>query len=1303
MGGKGKREVVRLGEDGLPTDDVPHTLATPDQVRRYEAAADRLYRFQAPTLLDRNDPHSYLVVGLLDGTGNDANQDPLHATNVAKLQDQVFEINNSGLERIQVEYSPGPGTQKNPVAKKFDGATGHTSLERAEEMYAKLLRNAQRIFDADPHARLSIYLEGFSRGASEVPLLARMVHERGIPVGKSLVEGVDEFGNPIRTYTEYHQAPGATPMAVGLYDPVPTGYMELLDRRLPPSVVSGFQINAADERRGLFPVDRILPDGLSEDGRFLSVTVTGVHSDIGGSYLRGGLGDRSLNLMTDYRNALSTEPLFQRLHETQDPRMNVIHHSTEGDVVFKYSPRAGRDTPQGEVTQLVPDYSHWAAPGEVVTLVEQSPEPVDESLLRSVSRGHTVVRSPQAPEPAMPAGEAMLARVMDSPNVELRAYQPPMPLPVKVTFGVAAAGGVLSVMEANAAGDHAAAQLTLDNPEAAKSVLAHYGARGMGGWAGGAAAGAAMGWETGPGAMVFIATGALAGSSVGDHVAKLIDNHAIYHQSDAAGVPWAFNGRAWERQGLVDATFDAADNPARTAVVASYEKARELNYRATNTATALALGEAEPPVNPFRLPADEQDRGSLKPAPWTFDADGGQWHRRVVVGADRNDLDIIEVETASPERAASLSRASLEVMQANVVNGPAGIAARYEAAYAQYGWQKFGPMPEAVKTALTDHDRLIASDGKLYERQPDGDWIHRTALPGNDHAEGTLRLELNTSRALRQANLQQHAEEISTAIPRGPKTAEATQHEELMYRYRVAGTELQPEWREAIDLAMQRTRAEHALSGAGSVQLKPGPDGRIGADSPIVHLQRDWEGVDRIAAVTSSEDIRQALAEVRARHHDASPVPQAPDQRIERATEQERDAHAQAQREANRQGVAQPEPATLETIRVTGQRREDAVDGEPEKAVPPPAEFVAAPPRAPDTMAVLSPEPEPRTPAVPAETPIDALARQPADVHAPPAASAPKAPAPGPDDALRPGSRGDQIELLQFRLDRQGYRGPQGEPLPQNGHYGPETEHAVRQFQTAHGLPATGIADLDTQSAVARAPSPQRAPVEHAVAVVTPSPEPTRDAFERTVPPPTHEVAATQRDMRSDDVVPLFSPAAPRFASGGSKSERDDERETVEREREPRTGSGMTAPGHPAHALYLQSQHAMEKAGAAPGMAGLNEREREALGAAAVAQALSTPGWNFTGVDHVVPGNKIDPQTGRLETVFVVQGALDDPGHRRIAVNVEQALSQSVEQSSSVAQAAMQTRQQSQEQDMARMQAQGIDEGQGPVMRMGAR
>jgi hypothetical protein len=46
---------------------------------------------------------------------------------------------------------------------------------------------------------------------------------------------------------------------VGLFDAVGTGEpVREHDRRLPPSVISGFQIISADERRGLFKSDRII-------------------------------------------------------------------------------------------------------------------------------------------------------------------------------------------------------------------------------------------------------------------------------------------------------------------------------------------------------------------------------------------------------------------------------------------------------------------------------------------------------------------------------------------------------------------------------------------------------------------------------------------------------------------------------------------------------------------------------------------------------------------------------------------------------------------------------------------------------------------------------------------------------------------------------------------------------------------------------------------------------------------------------------------------------------------------------------
>ncbi|KWV10734.1 hypothetical protein ATB53_20280 [Xanthomonas translucens] len=140
----------------------------------------------------------------MDGTGNDVNADPLHATNVAKFGEQIKDLRKLGVERISFEYIEGAGTQDDFLAKSLDGATGRTSLFRAEEMYTRLTRQSQLIFKADPDARIAYHLEGFSRGASQVPLLARMIDERGIPDPDGGIRGIDENGLPL--YSCYHQA-----------------------------------------------------------------------------------------------------------------------------------------------------------------------------------------------------------------------------------------------------------------------------------------------------------------------------------------------------------------------------------------------------------------------------------------------------------------------------------------------------------------------------------------------------------------------------------------------------------------------------------------------------------------------------------------------------------------------------------------------------------------------------------------------------------------------------------------------------------------------------------------------------------------------------------------------------------------------------------------------------------------------------------------------------------------------------------------------------------------------------------------
>src|SRR3546814_6299835 len=69
--------------------------------------------------------------------------------------------------------------------------------------------------------------------------------------------------------------------------------------QLPPSVLSGLQIVASDEKRPLFRSMPIIPDGLSEDRRFVGIAVAGSHSDICGGYKLNGFAIRTFNLRSE--------------------------------------------------------------------------------------------------------------------------------------------------------------------------------------------------------------------------------------------------------------------------------------------------------------------------------------------------------------------------------------------------------------------------------------------------------------------------------------------------------------------------------------------------------------------------------------------------------------------------------------------------------------------------------------------------------------------------------------------------------------------------------------------------------------------------------------------------------------------------------------------------------------------------------------------------------------------------------------------------------------------------------------------
>ncbi|WDM77057.1 AHH domain-containing protein [Xanthomonas cucurbitae] len=477
------------------------------------------------------------------------------------------------------------------------------------------------------------------------------------------------------------------------------------------------------------------------------------------------------------------------------------------------------------------------------------------------------------------------------------------------------AGLLATVADTIVSGQRATHLLGQDNPLAAQSELAHFAGRNVGGWAGGTTAAYALG-SSGAGPMVLIAADAYFMSVAGEKAAALLDNRAIYRQTDGDGTKWAFNGTAWAREGKADTTADGVDNPNATPIVASYQRARELNYQATNVAAALALKDAPAPQDPYQQPANATDRPSLSPADWKRDPADGQWHRLVkteVSGA--NDRGSYVQETALPPRAAELEAQAQAVIARNIANSPGAIAARYELAYHRSGWAAEGlPMSPAVQQALPDPDALTASNGQRYYRNVDGQWTGHGAPP-----DANQLLELETTRAMLQPALAEQAQAIA-AIQQTPPSPQDVQREQTLYQYRIVGTELQPQWREAIELATQRTREAKGLAGDGAMQLQRGPGGQYGADSPIAHLQRGADGVERIAAVTSTEDIRQALQELQARQQPDAPVQQLAS--ASPSSEGSTDADTSGSPPSNQQALNVPAPDQATSAAQENQQRQ---------------------------------------------------------------------------------------------------------------------------------------------------------------------------------------------------------------------------------------------------------------------------------------------------------------------------------------------------------------------------------------------
>ncbi|WP_016944455.1 hypothetical protein, partial [Xanthomonas campestris] len=411
------------------------------------------------------------------------------------------------------------------------------------------------------------------------------------------------------------------------------------------------------------------------------------------------------------------------------------------------------------------------------------------------------------------------------------------------------------------------------NATAAQSEVTHALARNVGGWAGGASTAAAIG-GSGFVPAALVVGDALLMSKAFDKGADVLDNRTIYHQTDKAGVEWQFNGRNWQRDAAIDLAQDGRRTSGEQPVVASYEKSQELGALANAKAVELALGKVLAPQDPFNLRAQASDQVGLDNQNWHRNPTTELWERQVKTAmSGANDRGSYEHQTASPERAQQLNQEALGRIESNIATGREAIAAAYLENHAAQRAQAYGvEVPAAVQAAQAKPGAVLGSDAQLYQRNESGQWAGKDGV-----ASGNLAMELELTDRLRQPSIERSQETLAAIQALPAPTAAQVEHNELLHRYRAAGIDLNvnPQTQQAVELAAQRTRDANGITGPTMQQLQRNELGQYGYDSPIAHLQRGSDGITRVVAITSSEDIRQALSEARDHRQESATVARA--------------------------------------------------------------------------------------------------------------------------------------------------------------------------------------------------------------------------------------------------------------------------------------------------------------------------------------------------------------------------------------------------------------------------------------------
>jgi hypothetical protein len=848
------------------------------------------------------------------------------------------------------------------------------------------------------------------------------------------------------------------------------------------------------------------------------------------------------------------------------------------------------------------------------------------------------------------------------------------------------------------------------NSAGAYSTAAHFVGRNVGGAFGGFVAGAGVGLTTGswtgPGAIITGIGGGALGAYLGERWADQKDIDHIYKQEDPLGRTWTRNpadpeGR-WMR-GAHQQQVQGSDlgtgpevRPVQTALgddvtfradyVATGTLERQLNWQAARASYELGLKDPPAPKDPYRLSAANMDgpRGAFESGrDFVRDPRTQQWELEIRETIDGRAA-IARHEPVSAERAQALDEQSRAVIAQNAANTPAAMAARYMVAYEQGRWSDFGDkenpsIPTAIQKARDSADTLVASDGDKYTRQADGQWIHNgTFLDAS--ANANVRQELETMWKSQQAGV----EELG-AVAAEIKATTAIAHEgvrgqvdALYAKHGIERTEEQ--------LAATATAVEQSLGSEGRVTdltLELVPDARTrqpGADSAIAAFTDPGNNVLELRGTTTPDDVARVLAQQSLRAPDSAPLPDALDLRIDALSPQQWEAHQQALREANRQGASTEEAlqaATLAAQQAGAPRPGPVQEPQPVAEVPRPQAAQSAEPTPAQRDAVTS------AAAQAAAIPVAADARkEQADAKAQPATQEPQ---PAAAEATRERTRQEEARVAEREATAK-QDDARREPLVREAQ--PVTQpvpdiHAA-QAHAAEAATPPAPATTAPPAAAARVSDDWERP---AATLGQESRQPASPALDDKAHERRHTVApqtesAEQATLQQATVAEVHREERPAVERGtdhavpSPRAEHTPEPIVFEPDRQagtarttapaepvappeslPTTHADPRDPEHPDHHLYQQVREHVSRLDASHGRQ--YDELSERLTGSLMVLAKSN---NLTSVDHVVL-SKATPNAGPGENVFVVQGELDNPGHKRAAMQTEAAVTAPFEQS----------------------------------------